>query len=133
MSEVPLCVWGQVELMAAAEPRGNNLKGLDDFHLQLQKARSGSGFRTSDLALKERPFFKKNVAEQSAPAPHRAHPEGCAALRIVLVTVPRVSRSCEHFPDGSGSGLSNRSTGLRVEGEGTWNLSEVLRVLDDLC
>ena len=23
-----------------------------------------------------------------------------AALRIVLVTVPRVSRSCEHFPDG---------------------------------
>ena len=29
-----------------------------------------------------------------------AHPEGCAALRIVLVTVPRVSRSCERFPDG---------------------------------
>ena len=29
-----------------------------------------------------------------------AHLEGCAALRIVLVTVPRVSRSCEHFPDG---------------------------------
>ena len=28
------------------------------------------------------------------------HPEGCAALHIVLVTVPRVSRSCEHFPDG---------------------------------
>ena len=25
---------------------------------------------------------------------------GCAALRIVLVTVPRVSRSCEHCPDG---------------------------------
>jgi len=32
---------------------------------------------------------------------HLAHPEGCAALRIVLVTVPRVSRFCEHFPDGS--------------------------------
>ena len=32
--------------------------------------------------------------------PHRAHPEGCVALRFVLVTVPRVSRSCEHFPDG---------------------------------
>jgi hypothetical protein len=29
-----------------------------------------------------------------------APPEGCAALRIVLVTVPRVSRSCEHFPNG---------------------------------
>ena len=40
------------------------------------------------------------IAEQPAPAPHLAHPEGCAALRIVLVTVPRVSHSCEHFPDG---------------------------------
>jgi len=47
-------------------------------------------------------------AEQPAPAPHLAHPEGCAAarpegcaaLRVVLVTLPRVSRSCEHFPDG---------------------------------
>jgi len=38
--------------------------------------------------------------KQPAPAPHLARPEGCAALRIVLVTVPRVSRSCEHFPDG---------------------------------
>jgi len=28
------------------------------------------------------------IAEQSAPAPHLAHAEGCAALRIVLVTVP---------------------------------------------
>ena len=41
------------------------------------------------------------IAEQPAPALHLAHPEGRAALRIVLVTVPRVSRSCEHFPDGS--------------------------------
>ena len=40
------------------------------------------------------------IAEQLAPAPHLALPGGCAALRIVLVTVPRVSRSCEHFPDG---------------------------------
>ena len=40
------------------------------------------------------------IAEQPAPETHVAHPEGCAALRIVLVTVPRVSRSCEHFPDG---------------------------------
>ena len=36
------------------------------------------------------------IAEQPAPAPRLAHPEGCAALRIVLVTVPRVGRSCEH-------------------------------------
>jgi len=27
-------------------------------------------------------------------------PSDPGALRIVLVTVPRVSRSCEHFPDG---------------------------------
>ena len=40
------------------------------------------------------------IAEQPAPAPHLAQPEGCAVLRIVLVTVPRVSRSCEQFPDG---------------------------------
>ena len=39
------------------------------------------------------------IAERPAPAPHIAHPEGCAALRIVIVTVPRVSRSCGHFPD----------------------------------
>ena len=41
------------------------------------------------------------IAKQPASVPHLAHQEGCAALRIVLVTVPRVSRSCKHFPDGS--------------------------------
>jgi len=40
------------------------------------------------------------MSEVPAPAPHLADPEGCAALHIALVTVPRVSRSCEHFPDG---------------------------------
>ena len=40
------------------------------------------------------------AAGQPAPAPHHVHPEGCAAQRIVLVTVPRVSRACEHFSDG---------------------------------
>ena len=39
------------------------------------------------------------IAEKPAPAPHLAHPEGCAALRILLLTVPRVSRYCELFPD----------------------------------
>ena len=38
------------------------------------------------------------LPKKPAPAPHLAHPDGRAALRIVLVTVPRVSRSCEHFP-----------------------------------
>ena len=41
------------------------------------------------------------IAKQPAPAPHLADPEGRAAPRIALVTVHRVSRSCEHFPDGS--------------------------------
>ena len=39
-------------------------------------------------------------AEHPAPTSYHAHLHGCAALRIVLVTVPHVSRSCEHFPDG---------------------------------
>ena len=41
------------------------------------------------------------IAEQPAPAPHLARPEGRAALTHVLIAVPRVSRSCELFPDGS--------------------------------
>ena len=36
-------------------------------------------------------------AQKSALAPHRARPERRAALRIVLITVPRVNRSYEHF------------------------------------
>ena len=39
------------------------------------------------------------IAGQPAPAPHLARPSGCVAIRIALVTVPRVSRSSEHFPD----------------------------------
>ena len=42
------------------------------------------------------PLFRRDwyrVAEQPARAPHLAHPGGCVALHIVLVTVPRVSRS----------------------------------------
>ena len=39
------------------------------------------------------------IAEQPAPAPNLAHPEGWAALLIVLVTASRVSRTGEHFPD----------------------------------
>ena len=36
------------------------------------------------------------ITEQPAPAPHLAHPEGCAAIRIVLVTVPRPSSPERH-------------------------------------
>ena len=37
--------------------------------------------------------LKDQIAEPPAPAPHLARPEGYAALRIVLVTVPHVSHS----------------------------------------
>ena len=56
------------------------------------------------------------IAEEPAPEPHLAHPEVCAALRIGLVNVPRVSRSCEHFPDGFDLHLLARSvTGTQSE------------------
>jgi len=53
------------------------------------------------------------IAEQPAPAPHLARPEGCAALHIVIVTVPLVSRSCEHFPDGFNLHLLHAQIELR--------------------
>ena len=37
------------------------------------------------------------ITEQPSPAPRLVHPEGCAALHIVLVTVHLGSRSCEIF------------------------------------
>jgi len=40
------------------------------------------------------------LPNKPAPAPHLAHPERSAALHIVLVSVPRISHSCEHFHDG---------------------------------
>ena len=46
------------------------------------------------------PLSRYCIAKQPAPAPHLAHPGGCAARRIALVTAPRVSHSYEHFPDG---------------------------------
>ena len=60
----------------------------------------GPGVRVSVKRLSSKREIGIFIAEQSASAPHLAHPEGCTALRSVLVTVPRVSRSCEHFPDG---------------------------------
>ena len=46
------------------------------------------------MVLRERDWYF--IATQPAPEPHLAIPEGCAALRIVLVFVPHVS---EHFLD----------------------------------
>ena len=60
------------------------------------------------------------IAEQPAPAPHRAHPEGCAALRIALATVPRVSRFCERFPDGFDLHLLRLCGTLNPETGGPW-------------
>ena len=65
---------------------------------------SGSGRRGPELCPDKVGLFIERdwyfIAEQPAPAPHLAHTEGFDAPRIQLVTVPRVSRSCEHFPDG---------------------------------
>jgi hypothetical protein len=52
-----------------------------------------------------------SFAEQPVPAPHLAHSKGCAALRIVLVTVPRVSRSCEHKAAVFLENASSQATG----------------------
>ena len=84
-----------------------------------------------------------SIAEQPAPAPHLAHPEGCTVLRIVLVILPLVSRSDEHFPDGFD--LQPRQYGVRALGFGgksdgphTLNLKPCLcrvsaaRAVDDL-
>ena len=57
-------------------------------------------------------------AKQPAPAPHLALPEGCAALRFVLLTVHCVSRSREHFPPPTAAGrsctISLGGTGLLI-------------------
>jgi len=69
--------------------------------LSLSLSRSLSLARSLSLSLTRSCPVQRDwycIADQPAPAPHLAHPERCAALRIVLVTVPRVSRSCEHLP-----------------------------------
>jgi hypothetical protein len=65
-----------------------------------RQLRSGLGFQVRAIArvgLGQAPLRSDwcFIAEQPAPAPHLAHPERRAALRIVLVTVPRVSHFCE--------------------------------------
>ena len=72
----------------------------------VKRSRGGLVFKAHRLVFHSTPGSKviKRYwcfkAQQTAPAPHLAHPGGCAALRIVLVTVPCVSRWCEHFPNG---------------------------------
>ena len=56
------------------------------------------------------------IAEQPAPAPHLANPEGCAALSIVLLTVPRVSRSSKHLSDAFNLDLLHAT----FRRKGTW-------------
>ena len=68
-------------------------------HIRLIAARVPEG-RRRVRGKNERDWYL--IVEEPAPASHLAHPEGCAALRIVLLTVPRVSRACEHFPDAFG-------------------------------
>jgi len=74
------------------------------------------------LNLRDRYF----IAEEPAPAPHLARPKGCAALCIVLVTVPCASRSCEQFPDRFNlhldfpdePGAERSGEGFRLQGSG---------------
>ena len=71
----------------------------------IKKAKAGllANDRNANLGASETVFPPQRdlycIAEQLAPAPQLAHQEGCAALRIVQVTVPRVRRSCEQFWD----------------------------------
>jgi len=65
--------------------------------LRRQNARANKASTSRPVQGSRDRYF---IAEKPAPAPHLAYPEGRSALRIVLVTVPRVNRSCEHFPDG---------------------------------
>ena len=63
------------------------------------------------------------LPKKTVPAPHLAHPEGCAALRIVRVTVPCVSRSGEHFPDGFDLQLLRATTNPLAAGCGLREVS----------
>ena len=56
------------------------------------------GVRVHYKTLYDRDWYV--VAEQPVPVTHLAHPKECAALRIVLTTVPRVRRACENSPRG---------------------------------
>ena len=69
-----------------------------------------------DYDLQEKARSSYLIAEQPAPVPRLAHPDGCAVLRTVLVTVPRVSRSCENFRDRFDLHL------LRPTGETAWKV-----------
>ena len=81
---------------------GSNLRPIDSCITQLE---AQGPYRTCNESKEEEAQRERErdwyvIAQKPAPAPHLAHPEGCAALRIVPVTMPRASRSGEHFPDG---------------------------------
>ena len=84
--------------MALTYAESSDLPQPRNNFLVLCKFRRGITFGGAQLLALLRDWYF--IAEQPAPAPQLAHPEACAALRIVLVTVPRVSRSCGHFSDG---------------------------------
>ena len=59
----------------------------------------GSSVTMLDTTLNMVTTFTRRCPEGGEDGDHVGY-HGRAALRIVLVTVPRVGRSCEHFPDG---------------------------------
>jgi len=85
-------------LMQGKDGLNSRLKSKKEEEEDLIRSKDGphcEGLVSKPPLLLQRDWYL--TAVQPAPAPHLAHPEGCAAPRIVLVTVPRVSRSCEHF------------------------------------
>jgi len=68
------------------------------------------------LAALRKDWYLIAIAKQPAPAPHLAHSEGCDAPRVVQVTVPRVSRSCEQFSDGFKNHLLLLPSRVSIEG-----------------
>ena len=104
--DLPLgCLQGGAGWLSSGGREGVARKNpqIPEFDLLTQFFATATGGWQCRLAVCERADGERDwyfIAEQPAPAPHLAQPEGCAALRIVLVTVPRASRSCEHFPDG---------------------------------
>ena len=90
-----------MHLMQGKDGLNARLESNKEVEEDLMKSKDGphcEGLVSKPPLLLQRDWYL--TAVQPAPAPHLAHPEGCAAPRIVLVTVPRVSRSCEHFFDG---------------------------------
>ena len=88
--------WGSVASVTFSPDGKWILSGSSDELVKIWDVVTGAQVRsTVEGASRDRYF----IAEESAPALLLVRSEGCASLRIVLDTVPRVSRFCEHFSE----------------------------------